>query len=29
MVKELEQGDDEKYFFFADPGSPRNYYKKE
>ena len=29
MVKELEKGDEEKNFFFADPGSPRNYYMKD
>ena len=29
MVKELGQGDEEKNFFFADPGSPRNYYMKD
>ena len=29
MVKELEQGDEEKKFFCADPGSPRNYYMKD
>ena len=29
MVKELEQGDEEKNFFFADPRPPRNYYMKD
>ena len=29
MVKDLEKGDEEKNFFFADPGSPRNYYMKD
>ena len=29
MVKELGQGDEEKNFFFVDPGTPRDYYMKD